>query len=38
MLTEAQQAEFWDRGVIVRESAYSEQVLDPLREQHQRWI
>jgi hypothetical protein len=38
MLTEAQQAEFWERGVIVLESAYSEQDLEPLRVQHQRWI
>ncbi len=38
MLTEAQQAEFWERGVIVLESAYSEQDLEPLRAQHQRWI
>ena len=38
MLTEAQQAEFRERGVIVLESAYSEQDLEPLRVQHQRWI
>jgi hypothetical protein len=38
MLTEAQQAEFWERGVIVIESAYSEQDLEPVRAQHQRWI
>ena len=38
MLTEAQQAEFWERGVIVLESAYSEQDLEPLRAQHRRWI
>jgi ectoine hydroxylase-related dioxygenase (phytanoyl-CoA dioxygenase family) len=38
MLTEAQQAEFWERGVIVLESAYSKQGLEPLRAQHQRWI
>ena len=38
MLTETQQAEFWERGVIVLESAYSEQDLEPLRAQHQRWI
>ena len=38
MLTEAQQAEFWEHGVIVLESAYSEQDLEPLRAQHQRWI
>jgi ectoine hydroxylase-related dioxygenase (phytanoyl-CoA dioxygenase family) len=38
MLTEAQQAEFWERGVIVVESAYSEQDLEPVRAQHQRWI
>jgi ectoine hydroxylase-related dioxygenase (phytanoyl-CoA dioxygenase family) len=38
MLTEAQQAEFRERGVIVLESAYSEQDLEPLRAQHQHWI
>jgi ectoine hydroxylase-related dioxygenase (phytanoyl-CoA dioxygenase family) len=38
MLTEAQQAEFWECGVIVVESAYSEQDLEPVRAQHQRWI
>ena len=38
MLTEAQQAEFWERGVILLESAYSEQDLEPVRAQHRRWI
>jgi len=38
MLTEAQQAEFWERGVIVLESAYSEEDLEPVRAQHRRWI
>ena len=38
MLTKAQQAEFWERGVIVLESAYSEEDLEPVRAQHQRWI
>jgi ectoine hydroxylase-related dioxygenase (phytanoyl-CoA dioxygenase family) len=38
MLSEAQQSEFWENGVIVLESLYSEQDLEPLRLQHQRWI
>jgi ectoine hydroxylase-related dioxygenase (phytanoyl-CoA dioxygenase family) len=38
MLSETQQAEFWENGVIVLESAYSERDLKPLRLQHQRWI
>lgn len=38
MLSEAQQAEFWENGVIVLESVYSERELEPLRRQHQRWI
>lgn len=38
MLTEAQQAEFRERGVIILESAYSAQDLEPLRAQHRRWI
>jgi ectoine hydroxylase-related dioxygenase (phytanoyl-CoA dioxygenase family) len=38
MLSETQQAEFWENGVIVIESAYSERELEPLRLQHQRWI
>jgi phytanoyl-CoA hydroxylase len=38
MLSEAQQAEFWDKGVIVVESAFSEAELEPLRLQHLRWI
>jgi hypothetical protein len=38
MLSKAQQAEFWENGVIVLESAYSERELEPLRLQHQRWI
>ena len=38
MLSETQQAEFWENGVIVLESAYGERELEPLRLQHQRWI
>ena len=38
MLSEAQQAEFWENGFILLESLYSEQDLQPLRLQHQRWI
>lgn len=38
MLARAQCTEFWDLGVIVIESAYSAQELEPLRRQHQRWI
>lgn len=38
MLTEQQQSEFRDNGVIVVESAYSARDLEPLREQHRRWI
>ena len=38
MLSEAQKAEFWDVGVIMVESAYSAEDLEPLRRQHQQWI
>jgi ectoine hydroxylase-related dioxygenase (phytanoyl-CoA dioxygenase family) len=38
MLSEIQQAEFWENGVVVIESVYSERELEPLRRQHQRWI
>ena len=38
MLSETQQAEFWENGVIVLEAAYSERELEPLRLQHKRWI
>lgn len=38
MLTEAQKQEFCENGVIIIESACSERELDPIREQHQRWI
>ena len=38
MLSEMQKAEFWERGVIVLESALSAEELEPLRRQHQSWI
>ena len=38
MLSDTQQAEFWENGVIVLASAYTEPELEPLRRQHQRWI
>jgi ectoine hydroxylase-related dioxygenase (phytanoyl-CoA dioxygenase family) len=38
MLSETQQAEFWETGVVVLESAYSQRELEPLLLQHQRWI
>ena len=38
MLSEAQKSEFWENGVTVIESAYSAADLEPLRQQHQRWI
>lgn len=38
MLSEVQKSEFWESGVIVVESAYSTADLEPLRQQHQRWI
>ncbi|MCP4387148.1 MAG: phytanoyl-CoA dioxygenase family protein, partial [Gammaproteobacteria bacterium] len=38
MLTEQQQSEFRENGVIVVESAYSARDLEPLRQQHRRWI
>jgi len=38
MLTAAQQAEFHEQGVIVVERAFTQQQLEPLLQQHQRWI
>ncbi len=38
MLNQAQIDEFWETGVIVVEAAYSADALQPLREQHARWI
>ena len=38
MLSEAQQAEFRERGVVVVEAAYSDADLEPVRQQHLRWI
>jgi len=38
MLSEQQRSEFRENGVIVVESAYSARDLEPLREQHRRWI
>ena len=38
MLTAKQQAEFHDTGVTVVERAFTQQQLEPLRQQHQRWI
>lgn len=38
MLNTQQQTEFHQNGVIVVESAYSTQELEPLRRQHQLWI
>ncbi len=38
MLSAAQKSEFWENGVTVVESAYSAAELEPLRQQHRRWI
>ncbi|MDH3448816.1 MAG: phytanoyl-CoA dioxygenase family protein [Gammaproteobacteria bacterium] len=38
MLSAAQKKEFWEVGVIVVESAYSADDLEPLRQRHQQWI
>ena len=38
MLSESQISEFRETGVIVVESAYPAEALEPLRRQHQRWI
>ena len=38
MLSEMQKAEFWERGVIVLETALSAEELEPLRRQHRSWI
>jgi hypothetical protein len=38
MLSEAQKSGFWEDGVVVVDSAYSPNELEPLRVQHRRWI
>jgi len=38
VLSAAQQKEFWEVGVIVVESAYATEDLEPLRRRHQQWI
>ncbi|UCH41917.1 MAG: phytanoyl-CoA dioxygenase family protein [Gammaproteobacteria bacterium] len=38
MLSQAQISEFWESGVVVVESAYSAHELEPLLQQHRRWI
>lgn len=38
MLNQAQKSEFWERGVTLVESAYSAADLEPLQQQHLRWI
>ena len=38
MLSEAQQTQFWENGVIVVEAAYSLEELEVLRRQHQQWV
>jgi phytanoyl-CoA hydroxylase len=38
MLSQAQISEFHENGVVLLESAYSPEALEPLRRQHQRWI
>ena len=38
MLSEQQKSTFWEDGVIVIDSAYSPEELEPLRKRHQCWI
>ena len=38
MLSEQQKTTFWEDGVIVIDSAYSQEELEPLRHRHQCWI
>jgi ectoine hydroxylase-related dioxygenase (phytanoyl-CoA dioxygenase family) len=38
LLSTKQQSEFHDTGVVVVERAFTPQQLEPLRQQHQRWI
>lgn len=38
MLSNTQREEFWERGVIIVEAAYSAAQLAPLRQQHLQWI
>ena len=38
MLSQAQISGFWESGVVVVESAYSARDLEPLLQQHRRWI
>jgi ectoine hydroxylase-related dioxygenase (phytanoyl-CoA dioxygenase family) len=38
MLTELQKSEFWDKGVLVVESAFSPEQLKPLQDEFDRWV